>query len=86
MNLEIMNRMHGDEKAYHSLDKVVSDDVREQNNFPVEFLNSLSVSGLPPHKLVLKESCIVLLIRNLNTSKALVNGIRMRVKRMHENS
>lgn len=62
------------------------DDVREQANYPVEFLNTLTVSGLPPHKLILKENCIVLLIRNLNTGKALVNGTRMRVRRMHRNS
>lgn len=86
INSDILNRMTGDEKSYFSFDKIISDDVREQNNYPVEFLNTLTVGGLPPHNLVLKENCIVLLIRNLNTGKALVNGTRMRVKRMHRNS
>ena len=55
------------------------------SNYLVEFLNSLTISGLPPHKLVLKINCIVLLIRNLNTKEALVNGTWMRIKFMHRN-
>jgi ATP-dependent DNA helicase PIF1 len=45
-----------------------------------------SISGLPSHKLVLKVNCIVLLIRNLNTKEALVDGTRMRIKFMHRNA
>ena len=54
-------------------------------NYPVEFLNSLTISDLPPHKIVLKVNCIVFLIRNLNTKEALVNGTRMRIIFMHHN-
>jgi hypothetical protein len=42
--------------------------------------------GLPRHKLVLKVNCIVLLIINLNTKEALVNGTRMRIKFMRRNA
>lgn len=86
LNSEILKLIPGEEKSYFSFDKVVCDDIREQNNFPIEFLNQLSVGGLPPHKLTLKVNSIVLLIRNLNTDQALVNGTRMRVKVMHRNS
>jgi hypothetical protein len=41
---------------------------------------------LPRHKLVLKVNCIVLLIRNLNTKEALVNGTRMRIKFVHRDA
>lgn len=85
INAEILSSLSGEERIYLSSDKILSDDYREQNNFPVEFLNSVDVSGLPPHKLILKPNCILLLIRNLNTRHGLVNGTRMRLVQMHNN-
>lgn len=86
VNNDVLNRMPGEFKVYTSFDKVVSEDEAEINNFPIEFLNTLDVSGFPPHRLKMKLNCIVLLIRNLNTSQGLVNGTRMRVKALHNNS
>lgn len=86
INSDILNRMPGEEKIYHSYDKIITDDESEINNYPVEFLNTLCVSGLPPHNLQLKVNCIVRLIRNLNTKESLVNGTRMRVKALHRNA
>ena len=86
INNDVVSRVPGPAKIYCSVDKIVSDNDAEINNYPVEFLNSLNVSGLPPHKLVLKVNCIVLLIRNLNTKEGLVNGTRLRVKCLHHNS
>lgn len=86
INSDVLNRMPGNSRSYFSYDKVITDNENEINNYPVEFLNSIIVSGLPPHKLDLKIDCVVLLIKNLNTSKALVNGTRMRIKNMHNNT
>lgn len=86
INNDIINRIPGESKSYLSTDKVICDNELEVNNYPIEFLNSLSVSGLPPHKLTLKVNCVVLLVRNLNTKEALVNGTRMRIKCLHSNS
>lgn len=86
INEDIMSRMAGEAKVYNSYDKVICEGDQQINDYPVEFLNSLNVSGLPPHKLKLKVNCIVLLIRNLNSKKALVNGTRLRVKAMHRNA
>lgn len=54
------------------LDKIICDNDNDFINYPVELLNSLSISGLPTHKLVLKVNCILL--------EALVNVIRIRIK------
>lgn len=86
LNSDILNRMDGQEKCYYSYDKIVENEGVRVNDFPIEFLNSLTVSGMPPHKLNLKENCIVMLIRNLNTAQCLVNGTRLRVKCMHQNT
>ena len=82
----ILNQIPGEQRIYLSYDKTISDNGNDINNYPVVFLNSLTMSGLPPHKLELKVDCIVLLIRNLITKEALVNGTRMRNKVMHRNA
>ena len=55
--------------------------------FPTEFLNSLEMSDLPPHILTVKDSAIVMLLRNLNTAKglSLLNGTRLIVRKFHDN-
>jgi len=86
INTDILNQIPGEQKIYHSYDKIICDNGNDINNYPVEFFNSLIISGLPPHKIILKVNCIVLLIRNLNTKEALVNGTRMCIKLMHRNA
>jgi len=43
------------------------------------------MSGLPPHVLTLKGGAIVMLLRNLNAAKELLNGTRLIVRKMYEN-
>ncbi|XP_074377235.1 uncharacterized protein LOC141718753 [Apium graveolens] len=45
--------------------------------FPVEYLNSLNVTGMPPHDLKLKVGVVVMLMRNLNQTLGMCNGTRM---------
>ncbi|XP_076909136.1 uncharacterized protein LOC143566277 [Bidens hawaiensis] len=46
--------------------------------FP-DILNSLKISGLPNHKLVLKVGVLVMLLRNLDQKGGLCNGTRLQV-------
>ncbi|XP_068625392.1 ATP-dependent DNA helicase pif1-like [Battus philenor] len=48
----------------------------EATNYPIEFLNSLDVPGLPPHNLRLKVGSVVIMLRNINQPK-LCNGTRL---------
>ena len=45
--------------------------------YPIEFLNTLNPSGLPPHKLRLRKGMPVMLLRNMNGSKGQANGTRL---------
>ena len=57
-------------------------DVEEAENIIIEFLNSITPSGMPSHNLFLKEGATVMLLRNLNTQAGLTNGTRLIVRRM----
>jgi hypothetical protein len=50
--------------------------------YPVEFLNTLQFSGIANHKLELKVGVLILLLRNLNQSIGLCNGMRLIVQRL----
>jgi ATP-dependent DNA helicase PIF1 len=52
--------------------------------YPEEFLNTLHPAGLPSHKLRLKVGAPVLLIRNLNPAKHLMNGTRLIITELHD--
>ncbi|XP_035842053.1 uncharacterized protein LOC118488800 [Helianthus annuus] len=57
INNQMIEIFEGEEKFYYSFDEAEDD---QRNFYPVEFLNSLNVSGLPPHKLRLKIGCPIL--------------------------
>jgi hypothetical protein len=59
-----------------SLDSVADSGSGDSTNFPVEFLNSLTPSGLPPHKLRLRVGAMVIVLRNLDKERGIVNGVR----------
>ncbi|KAL5704551.1 DNA helicase [Ranunculus cassubicifolius] len=40
-------------------------------------LNSINFSGLPSHKLIIKEGCPIILTRNINPRARLCNGTRL---------
>jgi len=64
-------------KQSYSVDEVIDADPIQ---FPVEFLNRLEPSGMPPHALALQEDAPVILLRNLQPKRGLCNGTRLIVK------
>jgi hypothetical protein len=85
MNRTIIGLLPGDPAIYYSADSVVSEDPNDAANYPVEFLNDQTPSGMPPHVLVLKRGVIIMLLRNLNPKKGLCNGTRMIVRDLQRN-
>jgi len=87
INNEAILRFPGDPLVYCSADSAEDDtsdphlQPQQQqdhlNLYPVDFLNSINVGGLPPHQLKLKIGCPLMLLRNLNISKGLCNGTRL---------
>ena len=59
----IMDKFHGEGKMYLSADSVAEEDL--DTAYPTDFLNSNTVSGMPPHVMTLKVGAPVMLLRNL---------------------
>ncbi|XP_012833445.1 PREDICTED: uncharacterized protein LOC105954317 [Erythranthe guttata] len=75
----------GEEKLYLSADSMCKDEMSSEENaqiYTTEFLNTVSCSGLPSHRLKLKENVPVMLIRNIDQARGLCNGTRLQVVRM----
>ncbi|XP_053213304.1 uncharacterized protein LOC128396721 [Panonychus citri] len=86
INHRILNMLDGQSKVYFSLNTIQDDNNNLEFHYPTEFLDNLQISGLPPHKLELKNGAIVMLLRNLNLDNGLTNGTRLSVVEMYERS
>ena len=82
INANVNERICGEAIEYKSIDTM--DDEGSHALYPVEFLNTLNVTGIPPHVLRLRMGSIVLLLRNLNLKRGLCNGVRMVVCKMEQ--
>ncbi|KAK9665025.1 hypothetical protein RND81_14G085200 [Saponaria officinalis] len=74
INYMLVTKQAGQTFEYKSFDEAI-DITTEQ--YPVEFLNTLRPSGLPPHHLVLKKNSPIILLRNLDPTSGLCNGTRL---------
>jgi hypothetical protein len=83
INLKMINRFEGKEMVYHSFDSVEDD---PHNYYPLEFLNSLTPNGLPPHMLKLKINCPIVLLRNIDPTNGLCNGTRLVIRGFQKNA
>jgi ATP-dependent DNA helicase PIF1 len=83
LNTKMIAMFPDEEKVYYSFD-FVDDDSR--NNYPIEFLNSITPNGLPPHVLIVKNNCPVILLCNLDPNNGLCNGTRLMVRAFQDNA
>ena len=74
LNQSILNRFPGEETMLIGVDRVDGDN---SNIYPIEFLNSLNVSGLPLAHIPLKPGCPLMLLCNIDPANGLCNGTRM---------
>ncbi|XP_022855024.1 ATP-dependent DNA helicase PIF6-like [Olea europaea var. sylvestris] len=68
----------GTEREHNSIDK-------SEQNLQEDFLNSLTPNGIPPHELMLKINCLVMLLWNINNSEGLCNVTRLTCRKFEKN-
>ena len=80
INQKILEQIPEEIHEFLSADSVEDKETVDQSLYPIEFLNTLTPSGMPPHKLILKKEASVILLRNLSPSEGLCNGTRLIIK------
>ena len=79
INSTLLHQIPGPVQVYKSIDTVF--DTSEAVQYPVEFLNSLELPGVPQHRLELKVGAPIILLRNLDPP-TLCNGTRLVVRQL----
>ncbi|PON70500.1 DNA helicase Pif1-like [Trema orientale] len=82
INNIMIDRFPGDAVVYYSFDEPMD---KTEHNFEEDFFNALTPSGVPPHELVLKPNCPVILLRNINSAEGLCNGTRLICRHFQRN-
>ena len=82
INNKLTEQLKSQKTIYSSINRMT--DEEEAVTFPIEFLNSIEISGLPPHILELGNGMPVMLLRSLKPPE-LMNGTRCVVVSCHPN-
>jgi ATP-dependent DNA helicase PIF1 len=82
INDTIQEYLTGEAKNYLSADSAFQDGGVRDDSIPQEYLNTLTLAGMPSHELTLKVDCPVILLRNLNSARGLCNGTRLIVTKL----
>ena len=84
INSTVLDGRPGEGRMHPSVDSVDGSQENEETEiYPVDFLNSLILSGMPDHNIFLKEGAIAMLLRNINQSKGMTNGVRIIITHMY---
>ncbi|GJU24125.1 DNA helicase [Tanacetum coccineum] len=80
VNAKILASVEGVTKTYLSKDEAIQmgrETSETEMLYPIEYLNTITFPGFPPHELQLKVGSPIMLLRNVNLSGGLCNGTRM---------
>ena len=82
LNTKLLDQLDAStESILRGRDAIRNPEGEDALSYPEEFLHSLQPSGFPPYELRLREGAVVMLIRNIDKSRGLCNGVRLLVKK-----
>ncbi|KAK6022928.1 hypothetical protein OSTOST_11355 [Ostertagia ostertagi] len=64
------------------IDEAIYLEGQNDHLFQQEYIDSLNLTGMPPHELRPKKGTIVMLLRNLDVTNGLCNGTRLKVEKL----
>ena len=76
LNTAILHRFLEQQQTFYNADVIETEPniYMDSHHIPVEYLRSITVSGLPPSELHLKPGCPLILLQNLAPARGLCNG------------
>ncbi|GKD55321.1 DNA helicase [Tanacetum coccineum] len=80
VNAKILYTIEGATKTYLIRDEAIPmgrETSETELLYPMEYLNTITFPGFPPHELQLKVGSPIMMLRNVNLSGGLCNGTRM---------
>nr|GEY60964.1 DNA helicase [Tanacetum cinerariifolium] len=80
VNVKILSTIKSTAKTYLSRDEAIQmgrETCKTELLYLMEYLNTITFPGFPPHELQLKVGSPIMLLRNVNLSGGLCNGTRM---------
>jgi ATP-dependent DNA helicase PIF1 len=77
INARMIDRFPGTTMVFYNFDSVDDD---ERNNYPQDFLNSITPNSLPPHELRIKINYPLIILHNLDLHNGLCNETRLVVR------
>jgi hypothetical protein len=80
----ILDLIPGQPKLYTSSDLALQDGGAPEHSVPQEYINTITLPGMPLYRTSLKIGCPTILLRNLDPASGLCNGTRMIVTNMAE--
>ena len=83
LNEIISSKLPGTTSVFKSADELLNR--QDLLRFNIEYLNSLTPNGFPPHSLNLKPGMLLMLIRNLNPREGLCNGTKLVFEKSFDN-
>ena len=75
VNEMVSTMLPGNQESYASADELQNND--DLLRFNVEYLNSLTPNGFPPHNLLIKPGMPLMLLRNISPRDGLCNGTKL---------
>ena len=82
VNETILSRFPGEVTVYPSIDSAFQEGgMILDNSYPAEYLNTISIAGMPLNRTCVKPGCPIILLHNLDPPSGLCNGTRMIVTR-----
>lgn len=89
LNDRMMSQLQGREKVCYSSNSMLDIDVDfnyDESLYTTEFLNTIRMSGIPHHKLVLKVGAPIMCLHNIDQRGGLCNGTRLKIVRIGVNN